>query len=172
MRRLVGRISGGKFISEEAPRVSLLKDMLDSRRGPSLNTDTKYFAGLGTDDPYAGLPENVRQHHWDKAIKAGINPEGKRYVGSLATEAGDPRALVESRGDMLRRAQEANINVEEGIITNKVDINADPRSTYEPADDLVEDRTLDILISDGAGDEVSVKEYEQAEEKAYNSLLR
>ena len=171
MRKIVGRISNGRFVSEEPAPVSRMQEILESRRAPALNTDTRYFAGLGTADPFEGMSAPVKQLAIEKAAKAGVNVLNKRYCGSLALEPCDPKAWVENRGDMLRLAQERNLSCE-GIVTNKVDINAEPRSTYEPAADIVEERTIEILDAQGAPDIVSRKEFDMAEEKAYNSLIR
>ena len=171
MRKTIGRISNGKYVSDSPPAVSRIQEIIDSRQSPSLNTDTRYFAGLGTADPFEGMSEPVKQLAIEKAAKAGVNILNKRYVGSLATESCDPKAWVENRGDMLRVAREKNLSCE-GIVTNKVEINAEPRSTYEPAADILEDRTIEILDAQGAPDIVSRKEFEIAEDKAYNSLVR
>lgn len=171
MRRIIGRITGGKFVSEEPVAVSRLGDMLAARRGPALGTDTHYFQGLGTADPFEGMSAETKKLAIEKAAKAGVDISNKRYVGGLALEAGDPRAWVDSRGDMKRLAEERNLSVE-GIVNHKAEVNAEPRSEYVPADDIVEDRTIDILDRQGAPDVVSRKEYEMAEDKAYNSLLR
>lgn len=170
MRRVVGRISGGKFVSEEPASVSRLDDMLAARRGPALGTDTHYFAGVSTEDPFEGMSAEKKAMCIRKAKEAGVDIRNKRYISGLALETGDPRAWVENRGDMQRLAEERNMTVE-GIVKHTAEVNAEPRSTYEPAADIVEDRAVEILDAQGAPDIVSRKEYELAEEQAYNSLL-
>ncbi len=171
MRKIIGRISNGKYFSEEPATVSRMQEMLDARKGPALGTDTEYFKGLGTADPFEGLPEAVKPYAWKKALAAGIDPRGKRYCGSVALEPCDPHALIDSVGEM-RKIIENNNMTSEGIINHTAEVNAEPRSEYIPAPDIVEERTIDILDAQGAPDIVSRKEFEMAEDKAYNSLLR
>jgi len=79
-----------------------IAEMCAFRQAPSLETDTTFTRGFGT-DPFGG-PVNSFTHrrYMQMAKAAGVSTQGKRYMSGLARYPGDPKAWVGSKGDVRR----------------------------------------------------------------------
>lgn len=97
-----------------------MAEMLTYRQAPASRTDDDFFRGQGTldkqvgEDPHymADITSGYRQ-------ATGHNPNPNYvYQAGLAQYPGDPRAFVSGAGDVKRRAEELNVNVE-GFVTHK-----------------------------------------------------
>lgn len=94
-------------------------EIVASRKFPGLATDCERFKGIASGHhTYDGIHPLNREFYRQKALAAGVNPDGKKYLSSLATEPGDPRAWVDSTSD-IRKTCEANDWSCEGIVSVK-----------------------------------------------------
>jgi len=83
-------------------------------------TDRAFMEGRLNDQWLDDMPKRQAQRILSDARKAGINPNGKTYVGGLADHRAhkDPEAWVDSTADVLRVAKKRNLTVE-GIVSHK-----------------------------------------------------
>jgi hypothetical protein len=143
-----------------------LREMLASRRGPALMTDSVFLEGMESRqaDEFnngAGIGDIYRK----EAVSAGVNPHGKVYLSQLASFPGDPEAWVSGRGDIVRvcekkgldtdgavkvraarRVETPEIDVAEHLTQKYVDeaIEADPGLKEKPRAD-VREKVLDRI---------------------------
>jgi len=143
--------------------------MLASRCPPGAVTDTLTFAGVGNEDPFANIPQQLKPKYKRMAKAAGVSPAGKRYMSSLAAFPGDPEALIDSRGDAKRVLEKRGWGAE-GMVKTKARESNSPEPAYKPADDIVEDRAMKMLATDGCDGTCTVREWSDAKEKATTSL--
>lgn len=167
-KTIVGRITPAGFQSEQ-PTASKLDDMLASRVAPGLGTDTQFFQGLGTRDPFESVPSEMREFYRQRAVASGVNPNGKQYLSSLARFPGDPQALVESRADIERVCDKEGFGCQ-GIVSRKVRQDAPDEIKPHIADDLLDTATADSLVEQGT-ETCSVKEWTDAREQTRTRLL-
>jgi hypothetical protein len=149
-----------------------MAEMFACRQAPGIKTDTLHFRGIGTQDPFAGVHPDMKPYYHQRAQEAGVSPSGKRYLSSLAESPGDPKALVDSKGDIQRVCEERGWGCD-GIVKTKV---AEPTSDfdashYEPAPDIVESRAQEIMALDGATDTCSLREWNDAKDEARSTLM-
>jgi hypothetical protein len=83
-------------------------------------TDRAFMEGRLNDQWLDDMPKRQAQRILREARSAGINPNGKTYVGGLADLRAhrDPEAWVDSTADVLRVAKKRNLTVE-GIVSHK-----------------------------------------------------
>jgi hypothetical protein len=125
---------------------SRLADMIRSGRPPRAVTDDTFRAGL--DDcngrQFEGDPE-TGDFYRQAAAAAGVSTRGKTYLHGLAAFPGDPRAWVDSRGDVARVCEERNYHCD-GAVTHKA-------REVEPVEvglaaDIVEREAAEIVAAD------------------------
>ena len=146
-----------------------LAEMLASRSAPGLITDTICFSGVGSANPYGTIPPDQQQAYYKKAIAAGVNPKGKKYLASLAAYPGDPEALVDSRGDAKRLLEKRGWG-SDGMVKTEARQATSGVGPYTPAEDIVEERATAMLAADGCDGTCTVAEWSEAKEKATESL--
>jgi len=122
-----------------------LAEMLATRSFPGTKgTDRAFMQGRlhqTGGQQFERLPAWVGKEYVDKALAAGVNPTGKYYSGPLARFPGDPRAWVDSLGDVKRIAAERGVSV-----SGAVDIEAPAPAgdsgpkPYRVADDIIQER--------------------------------
>lgn len=83
-----------------------IAELLAFRRSPDIRTDSTYMAGMVTDEDPA-----ARRYRRD-AEAAGIDTAGAIYLSKIAEYPGDPKAFVRTRGDIVRRCEELNYDLE------------------------------------------------------------
>lgn len=83
-------------------------------------TDRAFMQGRYNDQWLDDMPKRQAERMLRDARSAGINPNGKTYVGGLADHRAhrDPEAWVDSTADVLRVARKRNLTVE-GIVNHK-----------------------------------------------------
>lgn len=98
------------------------EDIVTSRKGPGLSTDSTFFSGAGTLDRQFGKDKGALKQVVSGAKKAGYNPTGNElYQPCLARFPGDPRAFV-SQADgkaHIRKIVERDGTGCEGAVTVK-----------------------------------------------------
>lgn len=98
-----------------------IAEMLATRSAPNSRSDADFFRGMGTLDKQIGDDPHSMQQVVDgyRAATGGRNPNPNySYQAGLAQFPGDPRAFVGGAGEIKRRAEELNVNVE-GFVTHK-----------------------------------------------------
>ena len=160
----------GFDLSTEAGRRSYARRFLRSPLGvPGIQTDTNFF--LGMDDGFK-KNERLRRVYRANARKAGINPEGKRYVGELARRPGgmDPAAWVplnEGRTHCNNVIRKRGWSCEGRITVNPATYGVDTDDRpYKVADDIVELATRQDIERQG----VKLTPKERRELKAANAV--
>lgn len=90
-------------------------------------------------------------------------------MSSLAAFPGDPEALIDSRGDAKRVLEKRGWGAE-GMVKTKAREATTPEPDGKPAEDIVEDRAMNMLAKDGCDGTCTVREWSDAKEKAVASL--
>ena len=128
-----------------------LSEMLALRRGPALNTDTRWLAGHVNGSQFAGSPreEAIGGYYQQVARAHGLSTAGKVYKTQLARFPGDPQAWVSSRADCIKVAAERGMTLE-GSVNYKppADDTPDSETPYRVADDLVDDAYEDLCAAE------------------------
>jgi len=96
-------------------------EMCALRQPPgAIGTDRGYMEGRLNNQQLDNMPAYQARNVVELARRAGISVSGKYYAASLADKRGpaDPRAGVDSTGDVKRVAMERNLNVE-GAVKHK-----------------------------------------------------
>lgn len=89
-----------------------LADMLASQQGPGLLTDTVFMS----DRWDGGITDLKTRVEYKKiAEKAGVNAEGKQYIGGLARFPGDPSAWVDNTAQVKQTCEERDWNCEGAV---------------------------------------------------------
>lgn len=121
-------------------------EIVASRQGPGLFTDTRRFAGVAAGDPFKDIHPQYRQVYMAKAKAAGVNPDGKKYIGQLASEPGDPRAWVDSSTDIRQRCEEKGWGCDGIVNVSAPEIQVDDLSgPYKVSDKIVEERFAEAI---------------------------
>ncbi len=126
--------------------------MLALRQFPGIaGTDAVFNEGRKLDgSQFQGLPPAMGKMYLELARKAGVNPAGKYYCGSIARYPGDPRAWVDSRGDVKRICEAEGWTVA-GAVKVESPRYADgyvPPEKYAVAADIVAAEVADRLAAD------------------------
>ena len=119
----------------------------------NLQTDATFLRG--SEDGF-GTDVRGRKAAHAKARAAGVNINGKRYCGGLATKMHDPMAWVSSRADVKRVAEARGLGIE-GTVTCKAPEVEHIEKPYKVADNLVE-REVSRIVQEEARGDVSVRE--------------
>ena len=108
---------------------------------PSIVTDSTFMSGWYSGDQFEKSPV-IGEAYRSRAKAFGVNPKGKRYLHQLAEFAGDPRAWVESRGDVQRLCEERGYNCD-GMVKVK-----SPTKEYVDKGEYVADDIIDNYVAD------------------------
>jgi hypothetical protein len=88
----------------------------------------------------------VGEEYVNKALAAGVNPTGKYYSGSLARYPGDPRAWIDSLGDVRRVAAERGLSVQGAVnIEPPEPVRAAEPQPYRVAPEIVQAKVAERL---------------------------
>jgi len=146
-----------------------LAEMLACQTAPMVRGDE--FKRLGVEDPLEGVHPKMRPYYIDEAKKAGVSMSGKKYLPSLAERPGDPRAYVDSYSSAKKLVEERGWSAD-GRFEVKPEHNCHIGLPEELpiADDIVEERAMDMLQADGCSGTCTVTEWDDAKEKAKVTL--
>lgn len=169
-RKVVSKIENGRTVTLEPStpaQKAAFKDMLESRRPPSLhNDDTRLFHNQL--NPFPNMPESLRQHYLKQARAMGIEPNGKVYKGGLVREEYkgrfDPEALVDSTHDVKKIIEQRGWSCEGMVNVSGPDVDVPEELPTYIADDLVEEHAASEAVAMGA-ETMSVKEFKSLKEK-------
>jgi hypothetical protein len=170
---VVGRSFGGKWLSfgprGEADR-RRLEEMLETRKGPSVRTDSTFLAGHCNGSQFEATPW-VGDFYRGVAEKAGVNTVGKVYKAGLASYPGDPTAWVSGRGDVERVAREKGMRVEGDVNCDytKAGPWEEPPPDVDVAPDVVEQRVMQMVAENP--DIEHTRKAEDVYAEAHESLL-
>jgi hypothetical protein len=123
---------------------------------PCIQSDTTFMAGRW---------ESHTQHH-AALERAGHTTQGKVYLSSLARFPGDPRALVDSRGDVRKICEQEGWNCEGSV--NVKGKQLPPRESTDVAEDIVQEHVEAEI--EKAGGRMKPKEVADTREKVKNRL--
>lgn len=112
----------------------MIADMLAHQQGPTLKTDTTFFSDNANGKQFANDPKRGERYR-KVAERLGGSVKGKKYLSTLAEFPGDPRAWVDTVGDIRRVCEERGYNCEDlGI---KAEVKEEPKPV-RLAPDLVD----------------------------------
>jgi hypothetical protein len=117
-----------------APR---LAETLAFRQAPASKSDREFFAGRRNGEEFTRgkKAEVYGEFLLREAKRHGFNPKGKTYISGLAEFAGDPKAWVDSTGDIVRQCEQRGLDCN-GSITVDSPVVA-PKAKPRVADDVV-----------------------------------
>jgi hypothetical protein len=169
MRTIIGRITDKGYVAEESdtPDPELLKDMLRSRKGPTLDTDTTFFASHAKHRTLAEQFPNPKQLNdvINAARKQGYNPSPNDiYYSPVAGKVGDPKAFIShARGgkSRIRDACIANGVDCEGVVNVKAP-RKDPKPDVPLAADLVKEAVFKMVLKDPSLKRKPLRELQEA----------
>jgi hypothetical protein len=142
-------------------------DMLKARKAPRGVSDDTRFAGYSKVGGAQFSNDEVRDHYTGVAKRAGVDITGKQYFSELAAFPGDPKAWVDSQGDMRRLLEERGWGCSGDLKVKAREMEVAPTHP-KLADDIVEDMVEEELYQrHGPLDEarVTVKEFEQVKQE-------
>lgn len=119
-----------------------LKEMFSTGKAPRVRSDDTFFRGF-TGTGGAQFSDQTREFYLAEAKKAGVSVAGKQYFSQLAAFPGDPRAWVDSRGEMVRLLEERGWSAD-GDIKVKGEA-AEPAADVRLADDIAEEMAIESL---------------------------
>jgi hypothetical protein len=169
MRTVIARITDKGFVKETVPPADpeLLNDMLRSRRGPTLDTDTALFASHGSCRTLADQFPNKQA--LDNLIKAarkqGYNPSPNDiYYSPIASRRGDPKAFISQANGGKARIRDACIANGldcEGTVNVKAP-RKDPKPDIPLAADLVRESVIQMVKRDPGLKRKPLRELQEA----------
>ena len=120
--KTIAKIVNGKYINcdDSPPPESRMREVLDSRKMPSIRTDAQFLANHGTLDKQFEGDDRQLKAITDAAKKKGYNPNpNDTYIPSLARFTGDPLAFVPagSPKSHIKKVCEATDRACEGDVT-------------------------------------------------------
>ena len=141
--KTIGKIVDGKYINcdDSPPPDSRLREVLDSRRMPSIRTDSQFLANHGTLDKQFEGDARQLEAVTDTAKKHGYNPSpNDTYIPTLARFPGDPMAFVPagSPKNHIKKVCEATDRACEGDVTVGRE-RREPAKTIRLGEDLVQE---------------------------------
>lgn len=131
-----------------------IADMLAHRTFAGVKSDAVFNEGK-----FSGVADRCQPEElWlrSQAEAAGVSTTGKWYCRGLASFPGDPTAWIDSRGDVLRIAKEKNMKVSGYVEQGNIDV--DPGSDVEIADDIIENEVADIVENNPGVDVAQVRD--------------
>lgn len=120
-----------------------LAEMFAFCHPPMSNTDREFMEGWVNGNQFEDHPW-IGNMYKRQADAAGVNIVGKRYMASLADYPGDPTAWVSDRHDVLRVCEEKGITCQGAVNYRAPEPISGPKEV-PLADDIVEDKVLEIL---------------------------
>ena len=135
-----------------------MAEMLATRTFPGVKTDAVFNEGKFSGDAGRVGAEEV----WlrEQAEAAGVSTAGKWYCKGVADFPGDPKAWIDSRGDVERIARERNLTVR-GYVQHQGH-EVEPMPDVDLADDIIENEVGDILESNPFANADEVREQVRA----------
>lgn len=140
-----------------------LAEMFAFQQGPQLNTDTAYMAGKWEQN------DKTLDHHRKLAKKAGVSTQGRTYLKSLARYPGDPRAWVDSKGDIRRVCEQEGWGCD-GVVKTKLK-QEEPPPPVDVAPHLLKKYVAQELAKE-PGERVTARKLADTTEKVRNRLKR
>ncbi len=127
-----------------------LAEMLAFRAFPgTVGTDRAFMQGRlhqTGGQQFERLPRWVGEQYVQQALAAGVNPTGKYYSGSLARYPGDPRAWIDSLGDVRRVAAERGLSVQGAVTIEPPEAPSQSEpAPYRVAPDIVQAKVAERL---------------------------
>jgi hypothetical protein len=147
-----------------------LKEMFETGQTPCIQTEDTRFSGFTkVGGAQFGDNDQLRNFYLGEAKKAGVDVTGKQYFSQLADRPGDPRAWVDSTGDMRRLIEERGWS-SDGDVKVKAERRA-PRPDCPLAPDIAEDLIEEKLEAVHGPDFETIprKDYEHAKEDVLNT---
>lgn len=120
-------------------------DMMAHQTPPGALTDREFLEGHCNGNQFEGH-EAIGDAYKAMAEAEGVDTTGAVYINGLASFAGDPRAWVRGRGDVLKLCAERGYNAEGAVSYRSESRDAAPEEAV--ADDIVEQRVLSKLEKD------------------------
>src|ERR1700676_3108092 len=91
-----------------------LAEMFALRQPPMSNTDREFLQGHVNGNQFEGQDE-IGDQFRKQAEAAGVNVQGKVYMGGLAAFPGDPEAWVGGRGDFQKVVEDRGWSCEGSV---------------------------------------------------------
>lgn len=123
---------------------------------PAIQSDTTFMAGRW---------ESQTQHH-AALEKAGYTTQGKVYLSGLARFPGDPRALVDGRGDVRKICEQEGWGCDGSVKVKGQQ--AAPTEEVDVAEDIVQEHVADEV--EKAGGRMKPTEVADVREKVKSRL--
>ena len=141
--KTIGKIVNGEYINcdDSPPPESRMKEVLESRKMPSIRTDAQFLANHGTLDKQFEGDDRQLKAVTDKAKSLGYNPSpNDTYIPTLARFPGDPLAFVPagSPKSHIKKVCEATDRACEGDVTVERS-KKEPKKTVRLGEDLVQE---------------------------------
>jgi len=148
--RTIAKIVNGKYINcdDSPPPDSRMREVLDSRRMPSIRTDAQFLANHGTLDKQFDGDTRQLKAVTDVAKKHGYNPNpNDTYIPNLARFPGDPMAFVpaDSPKNHIKKVCEATDRSCEGDV-NVSRERKEPKETVRLGEDLVQEEAAQRIM--------------------------
>lgn len=149
MRKVIGRVVGGKYLTDPEEISKAIRDNYDFSRAkslvfhvPHIVTDSTFMKGWYSGDQFEKDPV-MGQAYRAKAAAAGVSTQGKHYLHQLAESAGDPRAWIEGRGDIQKICEERGYSCD-----GAVKVRGPDHGPYEDPGTFVADDIVDNYVAD------------------------
>ena len=157
----IAKIVNGKYINcdDSPPPESRMREVLDSRKMPSIRTDAQFLANHGTLDKQFEGDSRQLKAVTDTAKKHGYNPNpNDTYIPTLARFPGDPLAFVPagSPKSHIRKVCEATDRACEGDVSVERESKKPPK-TIRLGEDLVQEEAA-MRIAENPDEALKPKE--------------
>ena len=139
-------------------------DMFAAQQPPRGVSDDTRFRGWTQTGGAQFKDDKLRRFYLEEAKKAGIDVSGKQYYSELAAYPGDPRAWVDSQGEMRRVIEERGWSSDGDLKVKGPEVERAPDVPI--AADLVDDLVEQKLEQQFGPDFTTVprRDYEDARE--------
>ena len=159
--KTIAKIVNGKYINcdDSPPPESRMREVLDSRKMPSIRTDAQFLANHGTLDKQFEGDSRQLKALTDTAKKHGYNPNpNDTYIPTLARFPGDPLAFVPagSPKSHIRKVCEATDRACEGDVSVERESKKPPK-TIRLGEDLVQEEAA-MRIAENPDEALKPKE--------------
>lgn len=117
------------------------EDIVESKQGPGLSTDSTFFSGAGTLDRQFGKDKQALQEVVTGAKRSGFRPTGNElYQPSLARFPGDPRAFIsqaDGKAKVRKIVEETGTGCEGAITVKAREPEQEPQVKHKLAPQIV-----------------------------------
>ena len=129
-------------------RYCKLCEMFTARQAPSSVSDRELLIGWGTLEKQFGRDPKYLNHITQTAIKHGYRPSpSDMYHPGCADFAGDPKAFVKGRGDIMKVIKKRNVTVDEPLYKHRAtEPVVDPWSQRKPLAEKIVKRLMKEYI--------------------------